>query len=108
MIPDHTTDSAATEVALRPMVRPPYVALCGCVLIHSAPPPQRVRESLQGYFQRRRAAAIAAYESGADWTYDADCLRCNCGDRRSNAPADLPRTGDAEQPKALPIKAQRE
>ena len=25
-----------------------------------------------------------------------------------NAPADLPRTGDAEQPKALPIKAQRE
>lgn len=25
----------------------------------------------------------------------------------SNAPADLPRTGDAEQPKALPIKAQR-
>lgn len=27
---------------------------------------------------------------------------------RPNAPADLPRTGDAEQPKALPIKAQRE
>lgn len=26
----------------------------------------------------------------------------------SNAPADLPRTGEAEQPKALPIKAQRE
>lgn len=61
------------------LVRPRWNDLCLCVTIHCSQSPQRPKETDAGYIQRKLDTARAAYESGADWFYKADCKCCNQG-----------------------------
>lgn len=59
--------------------RPQWCELCDCVTINRTVRPMGKNESLEEFSARVEHILRAAYNLGADWTYDADCLHCDTG-----------------------------
>ena len=91
------TDAAATEgcapaagYADCPYAdgRPQWCELCDCVTVNRTVRPRGMNESLENFAARSETILRAAYNLGADWSYDADCPHCDTG--RKHIPDEIP------------------